>query len=67
MDESRPLRYVLRADDGRLLTNDLQTGVALTINVALAYVWLNPAEADSQRKVYEVVLGRRLVVDVLGA
>jgi hypothetical protein len=55
-------RYVLQADDGRTVTNDTRTGVALTANDALSYVWSDPVEADEQRQEYEVVLGRVLSV-----
>lgn len=62
MNSIRPIRYVLQAADGRTVTNDTRTGVALTMNDALSYVWTDPVEADKQRQVYEVLLGRVLSV-----
>jgi hypothetical protein len=58
----KPLRYVLQAQDGRMVTYDMTTGAALTANRALSYVWTDAAEAERQRRAYEAVLGHTLTV-----
>ena len=55
-------RYVLQAADARMVTNDTRTGAALTSNRALSYVWIDPTEAERQRRAYEAVLGVALTV-----
>ena len=62
MTDPKPLRYVLQADDARMVTYDTRTGAALTANRALAYVWTDPKEAEGQRRAYEAVLGHALAV-----
>ena len=62
MDNNNPARYFLQSECGRMVTNDTRTGVALTSNVALAYVWLSFDDAERVRKPYEVLLGRVLAV-----
>ena len=61
---TKPPRYVLQADDARMVTNDTRFGVALTGNRALAYVWTDPTEAEGQRQAYEAVLGHALTVQM---
>lgn len=61
---TKPPRYVLQAQDGRMVTYDTSTGASLTANRALSYVWTDPAEAEGQRKAYEAVLGHALAVQV---
>lgn len=55
--------YILRASDGRFVTNDLRTGVALTPNLALAYVWDREDRAESQRVAFQAILGHSLLVE----
>ena len=62
----KPARYVLAADDGRMVTNDTRTGPSLTTSQALSYVWTNPTEADSQRLAYQATLGVALKVQLQG-
>ncbi len=50
-------RFVLCAEDGRMVTNDSRMGPSLTSSRALSYVWTNPTEADSQRLAYQAALG----------
>lgn len=57
------IRYVLRARDGRFVTNDTRTGVALTWNIALAYVWDCEERAASQQEAYQAILGHPLQVE----
>lgn len=54
--------YVLRAADGRFVTNDTRTGPALTSNPALPYVWISSEAAEAQRPAYESALGAPLTV-----
>ena len=56
-------QYVLRAADGRLVTNDTRTGAALTNNLALCYVWDSPDAAERERPVYQVILGANLSLE----
>lgn len=62
VESEKSSRYVLAADDGRLVTNDTRTGPSLTTNRALSYVWTSSVEADSQRLAYEAALGVPLCV-----
>ncbi len=55
--------YVLQASDGRFVTNDLCSGVALTANAGLAYVWDSEDRAESQRVAYQAILGHALSVE----
>lgn len=55
-------RFSLEAADGRRVTNDTTTGVRLTAHPGLCYVWDVYEKAESQRQVYEVVLGTELAV-----
>lgn len=55
-------RFSLEAADGRKVTNDTRTGVSLTSNPGLCYVWDSFEKAEQQRVVYEVTLGTRLAV-----
>lgn len=55
--------FVLRAHDGRFVTNDSRMGVALTSNAALAYVWDSETHAESQRVAYQAILGNPLLVE----
>ena len=57
-----PDRYVLKAEDGRMVTNDRAIGPYLTATLALAYTWSTQNEADGQRLAYEHVLGVPLEV-----
>lgn len=57
--------YVLRASDGRLVTNDTRTGASLTRNAALCYVWISHDRAEIERTVYQAILGTSLSVEVL--
>lgn len=57
-------RYVLRAADGRLVTNDTQNGASLTKNTALCYVWESKEKAESERVVYQAILGASLSVEI---
>lgn len=59
---TRTPRFVLRAADGRMVTNDTRMGLSLTSSRALSYVWTNPTEADSQRLAYQATLGVALKV-----
>ena len=61
---AKPTRYVLQAQDGRMVTYDTRTGAALTANRAISYVWTVHAEAEGQRKAYEAVLGYALAVQL---
>ena len=63
---TRTPRFVLRAADGRMVTNDTRTGPSLTTSRALSYVWTNPTEADSQRLAYQAALGVALKVQLQG-
>lgn len=58
--------YVLRAPDGRFVTNDTRTGVALTSKTALAYVWDCEKRAGAQREAYQAMLGHPLKVETAG-
>lgn len=62
MQTSRPPRFILRADDGRMATYDTRTGPALTANRELSYVWTDEREAEGQRPAYEAALGVALAV-----
>lgn len=55
-------RFSLEAEDGRRVTNDTAAGVSLTPNPGLCYVWDLYEQAEQQRVVYEVILGRKLTV-----
>lgn len=55
--------YVLRAADGRLVTNDTQSGAALTKNPALCYVWQSWETAERERTVYQAILGAALSIE----
>lgn len=55
-------RFVLAADDGRMVTYDMRIGPSLTTSRALSYVWTNPTEAETQRLAYQAALGVTLVV-----
>jgi hypothetical protein len=57
-------KYVLRAPDGRLVTNDTQNGASLTKNSALCYVWDCKEKAESERVVYQAILGASLSVEI---
>lgn len=57
-----PARYVLQAEDGRMVTNDWAIGPYLTATLALAYTWSTHTEADVQRLAYEHALGVPLEV-----
>lgn len=56
--------YVLKAGDGRMVTNDTQTGAALTKNPALCYVWESNERAELERTVYQAILGTPLTVEI---
>ena len=60
---AKPERFLLKATDVLMVTNDTRTGPALTTNRALCYVWPTPAEAESQRHAYEAALGVALTVE----
>jgi hypothetical protein len=55
-------RFSLEAADGRRVANDTVTGVTLTPNPGLCYVWDLYEKADQERLVYEVMLGTKLAV-----
>lgn len=57
-------QYVLRAADERLVTNDTQNGASLTKNTALCYVWESKEKAESERVVYQAILGASLSVEI---
>ena len=57
-------RYVLRAADGRMVTNDTRTGAALTRNIAICYVWESKEVVERERTVYQAILGTPLIVEV---
>jgi hypothetical protein len=61
-----PARYVLQAQDGRMVTNDRAIGPYLTATPALAYTWSTQGEADGQRLTYEQALGVTLEVVAKG-
>lgn len=56
--------YVLRAQDGRLVTNDTQNGASLTKIPALCYVWESKERAEVERTVYQAILGTTLTVEI---
>lgn len=56
-------RYVLKAADGRLVTNDTRSGAALTKNPALCYVWDSMEKAERERTVYQAILGATLTIE----
>lgn len=56
-------RYVLRAADGRMVTNDTQTGAILTHNMAICYVWESKEVVEHERAVYQAILGTPLIVE----
>lgn len=56
-------RYLLRADDGRTVTNDTVRGISLTTSLASSYVWETRESADIERKVYQVILGVTLNIE----
>lgn len=58
------MHYVLKSADGRLVTNDTQTGAALTKSVALCYVWESKETAERERIVYQAILGTPLSVEI---
>jgi hypothetical protein len=55
--------YLLRAEDGRTVTNDSVRGIALTRSAANSYVWESEESADRERKVYQVILGVTLSIE----
>lgn len=57
-------RYVIRAADGRLVTNDTQHGASLTKNPALCYVWESQETAERERIVYQAILGTPLFIEI---
>lgn len=57
--------YVLRACDGRWVTNDTQNGASLTKIPGLCYVWESKERAEIERTVYQAILGTTLSVEVL--
>lgn len=61
----RPMNthYVLRTADGRLVTNDTQSGAALTKKPALCYVWQSRETAERERTVYQAILGAALSIE----
>ena len=56
--------FVLRAADGRLVTNDTRTGASLTKIPALCYVWESKETAERERVVYQAILGTALTVEI---
>lgn len=56
-------RYVIRAADGRLVTNDTQNGASLTKKTALCYVLESKETAERERIVYQAILGTPLSVE----
>lgn len=57
-------RYVLSAADGRRVTNDTRTGVALTKVAALCYVWDSKEVVERERVAYQAILGTPLTVEI---
>lgn len=56
--------YVLKASDGRMVTNDTRNGASLTKNFALCYVWESKEKAEHERIVYQAILGTPLSVEI---
>jgi hypothetical protein len=56
--------YILKAGDGRMVTNDTQNGASLTQNPALCYVWESKERAALERTVYQAILGTALTVEI---
>jgi hypothetical protein len=56
--------YVLRAADGRMVTNDTQQGASLTKNPALCYVWESKETAERELIVYQAILGTALTLEI---
>lgn len=58
--------FVLRASDGRLVTNDTHQGASLTKNPALGYAWDTFEKAEFEREAYQAILGTKLCVEEQG-
>lgn len=58
-------RYVLKTEDGRMVTHDTRRGPALTVSRALCYVWETPESAEAKRFAYQAMLRVALTVEPL--
>jgi hypothetical protein len=56
--------YILKAADGRMVTNDTQRGASLTKNPGLCYVWDSKEVADRELTAYQAILGSALTVQI---
>lgn len=56
--------YILKAADGRMVTNDTQRGASLTKIPALCYVWESKEIAERELSVYQAILGTALTVQI---
>ena len=54
--------FVLKAPDGRMVTNDTDRGVSLTKISGLCYVWTSEEAAERERPAYQAILGTVLTV-----
>jgi len=57
-------RYVLRAADGKAVTNETRTGAALKRNMAISYVWESKDVVERERAVFQAILGTPLIIEV---
>jgi hypothetical protein len=55
--------YILKAADGRMVTNDTVRGASLTRITGLCYVWESREVAEREVSVYQAILGTRLTVE----
>ena len=58
------MRYVIKAGDGRFVTNDTEKGASLTKIAGLCYVWESEETAERERVVYQAILGTALTVEI---